>query len=100
MLQYDICMAKVKPYACLSYENNKIIHFNEQFELIKVEQCPFEVGNVIAMSYRYPYYLLLEENRFICLQEEWSFEAFEQSFSYDVRSLIHRGIIKNIEKFE
>lgn len=50
MLQYDICMEKVKPYACLSYENNTIIHFNEQFELIKVEQCPFKAGNVLAMS--------------------------------------------------
>lgn len=49
-LQYDICFAKVKPYACLSYENNTIIHFNEQFELVKVTECPFEVGNVLAMS--------------------------------------------------
>lgn len=99
-LQYDICMAKVKPYTCLSYENNTIIHFNEQFGLVKVAECPFEFGNVLAMSYQYPYYLLVEEDHFICLQEDGSFEAFEQPFSYGVRSVMHRVVTKFIEIFE
>lgn len=80
MLQYDICMAKVKPYACLSYEHNAIIHFNEQFELVKVTECPFDTGNVLAMSYQYPYYLLVEENSFICLQEDGRLKLLSSRF--------------------
>lgn len=99
-LQYDICFAKVKPYACLSYEMNGILHFNEQFELLKVEAYPFETGNVLAMSYRYPYFLFVEEARWICLDEDGSYEAFEQTFSYNVRSVMHRGATRFIEIFE
>lgn len=99
-LQYDICCAKVKPYACLSYVNNTIIHFNEQFELLKVEECPFEVGNVLAMSYHYPYFLFVEEAHWICLHEDGSYEAFGQAFSYNVRSAFHRGAPRFIGIFE
>lgn len=100
LLQYDICIAKVKPYACLSYNQNAIIHFNEQFDVIYVTPCPFETGNVRAMSYHYPHYLLIEENRFIRLHEDGSFEAFEQSFSYGMRAVMHRGNIKFLDVCE
>lgn len=100
MLQYDIPIAKGKPYACLSTVHHEILHFNEQFEVVNVQACPFDTGNVLVMSYQYPYYLLVEENRFICLQEDGSFEVFEQPFSYGVRSVMHKGISKFIEIFE
>lgn len=99
-LQYDICMAKVKPYACLSYIDNKIIHVNEQFQLLKVTACPFEVGNVLAMSYHYPYFIFIEENRWLYVHEDGSLKAFEQSFTYLVRSVMHRGVTEFIEIFE
>ena len=100
MLQYDIPMTKDKPYACLSSVHNEILHFSEQFEVVKVQACPFDTGNVLAMSYQYPYYVLVEENRFICLQEDGSFEVFEQPFFYGVRSVMHKGVTKFIEIFE
>lgn len=100
MLQYDIPMTKGKPYACLSSVHNEILHFSEQFEVVKVQACPFDTGNVLAMSYQYPYYVLVEENRFICLQEDGSFEMFEQPFLYGVRGVMHKGVIKFIEIFE
>lgn len=100
MLQYDIPMAKDKPYACLSSIHHEILHFNEQFEVVKVQVCPFDTGNVLAMGYQYPNYMLIEENRFICLKEDGSFEVFEQPFSYGVRSVMHKGVTKFIEIFE
>lgn len=60
ILQYDIPMTKGKPYACLSTVHHEILHFNEKFEAVKVQACPFDTGNVLAMSYQYPYYLLVE----------------------------------------
>ena len=47
-LQYDIRFAKVKPFACLSSEQNKIIHFNQQFDCLKTENCPFDVGSLFV----------------------------------------------------
>lgn len=100
MLQYDIPMTKGKPYACLSTAHQHIISFNEQFEVVNVQKCPFDTGNVLAMSYQYPYTIFIEENRFTCLQEDGSFEMFEQPFSYGVRSVMHKGVTKFIEIFE
>ena len=65
-----------------------------------MEKCPFEVGNLVAMSYHYPYFLFIEENRLKRLHEDGSVEAFEQSFTYGVRSIMHRGVIKFVEIFE
>lgn len=100
MLQYDIPIAKGKPYACLSTVHHEILHFNEQFEVVNVQACLFDTGNVLAMNHQYPYYLIVEENRFICLQEDGSFEVFKQPFSYGVRSVMHKGVTKFIEIFE
>ena len=99
-LHYDIRFAKVKPFACISPEINKIVHFNQHFDLLKIDNCPFDLGNVIALSYQYPYLLFAEENRWICLHEDGKFEIHEQEFSVNLRSNYHRGPSLFIEIFE
>lgn len=58
------------------------------------------MGNVVAMSYHYPYFIFIEENRWLYLHEDGSLKAFAQSFTYSVRSVIHRGVTKFIEIFK
>lgn len=90
-LDFDIRFARVKPYACVSTETNSIIHFTSDFHVQKTLQCPFNIGDVIAMSYRYPYYIFLEENKIIILQEDGTYIEKNGNFSLHIRSNYHRG---------
>jgi len=99
-LNFDIRFARVKPYACMNIETNKILHFNQHFQLLKAEICPFELGDFLAMSYQYPYFLFLEEERWICLHENGTYQENKRSFSVNVRSHYHRGPFVFLEILE
>lgn len=99
-LTYDLHFARVKPFACLSPEVNEILHIDAQFQLMKTTPCAFDVGNVLAMSYHYPYFLFVEENRWLCLKEDGTLTEHEQPFSYMIRGHYHRGPLVFIEIFE
>ncbi len=99
-LNFDIRFARVKPYACMSTETNTIVHFTADFELQKTVQCPFKIADFIAMSYRYPFFIFVEENRVIFFHENGTFRETNDSFSYKVRSNYHRGPFVFLEVLE
>lgn len=99
-LDFDIRFARVKHYTCMSKETNTIVHFTADFKVQKTVSCPFELEDFIVMSYQYPYYIFIEENRVIFLHENGTYEETNRSFSYNVRSAYHRGPFVFLEILE
>lgn len=99
-LNFDIRFARIKPYACLSFETNSIVHFTADFQLQKTVSCPFIFGDIIAIGYRYPYYFFIEENKFIYMHEDGLYREIDKAFSYNVRSSYHRGPFVFLEILE